>query len=85
MEMDNTELVVYTRDGCHLCDALLDELTQFCSKKPYTFTIIEISGDALLEQRYGTKVPVVTYQGAILCYYFLDTDIIDVYFDTSRN
>lgn len=83
--MDKTELVVYTRDGCHLCDALLDELTQFCSKNPYTFSIIEISGDDLLEQHYGTKVPVVTYQDDILCHYFLDTDLIDVYFDKSRN
>ena len=83
--MDKTELVIYTRDGCHLCDALLDELTQFCSKNPYTFSIIEISDDTLLEQRYGTKVPVVTYQDDILCHYFLDTDLIDVYFDKSRN
>lgn len=83
--MVKTELVVYTRDGCHLCDALLDELAQFCSKHPYTFSIIEISGNELLEQRFGTQVPVVTYQEDILCYYFLDTDLIDVYFDKSRN
>ena len=83
--MPNVELVVYIRDGCHLCDALLHELAQFCAKTSYTFSTIEISGDAYLEELYGTKVPVVAYQDDILCQYFLDTDLIDVYFDKRRN
>ena len=85
MNKDNVELVVYTRDGCHLCDALLEELEQFCSNKPYTFITIEITGNDLLEHNYGTQVPVVTYLETTLCKYFLDTDLIDVYFDKSRN
>lgn len=80
-----TELVVHTRYGCHLCDALLDELRQFCSKRPYTFKTIEISGDAELEELYGTKVPVVSYESDIICHYFLDTELIDAYFDKRRN
>ena len=85
MDNEKYELVVYTRDGCHLCDALIDELGQYCLNNPYTFKLIEISGDERLENFYGTKVPVVTFKEDILCFYFLDTDLIDVYFDKSRN
>ncbi len=83
--MNKTELVVYSRDGCHLCDALLEELAVFCAARPYTFQTVEISGDALLEKRYGRKVPVVVFQGEILCEYFLDTDKIQSYFDKPGN
>jgi len=85
MDMDKTALVVYTREGCHLCDALVDELAQFCSKKPYTFSTIEISYNDHLELRYGSMVPVVTFEENIICHYFLDTDLIDVYFGKSIN
>ena len=83
--MNKTELVVYSRAGCHLCDALLEELDSFCSNNPFNYQNIDISGDSNLEDLYGTKVPVVTYNSVILCEYFLDVDAINVYFDQSRN
>ncbi len=81
--MQKTELVVYSRSGCHLCDALIDELTEFCSGNPFTFTDIDITGKDDLEQLYGLKVPVVTYNDIVLCEYFLDTKAITAYFGIS--
>lgn len=83
--MNTTELIIYTRAGCHLCDALLDELTVFCKSNPFSFQSIDISANEQLEKRYGTKVPVVTFNDTILCEYFLDTEAIDVYFGRGRN
>ena len=83
--MDKVELDVYSREGCHLCDALLEELEIFCTTHPYQYKTIEITGDTNLEALYGTKVPVVSYEGNILCEYFLDTNLIEVYFDKTRN
>lgn len=80
-----TELIVYSRAGCHLCDALLEELTAFCSKNPFSFRIIEISNNDELENLYGTKVPVVTFNADTLCEYFLDTDAINLYFGKGGN
>ncbi|VAW91197.1 hypothetical protein MNBD_GAMMA23-311 [hydrothermal vent metagenome] len=81
--MQKTELVVYSRAGCHLCDALIDELTEFCSNHPFTFRTTDISGKDDLEQLYGLKVPVVTHGDAVLCEYFLDTKAITAYFGIS--
>ena len=82
---NQTQLTVYIRAGCHLCDALLEELEKFCSKQPFIYETIEISNDDELEKRYGTKVPVVEYNGTTLCEYFLDIDAINVYFGQSIN
>ncbi len=81
--MQKTELVVYSRAGCHLCDALIDELTEFCCGNLFTFTTIDISGSDELEKLYGVKVPVVTYNNHILCEYFLDPKAITAYFGIS--
>ena len=81
--MNKTALFVYSRAGCHLCDALIDELTEFCNGNPFTFTDIDISGKEDLEKLYGLKVPVVTYNNTILCEYFLDTQAISAYFGIS--
>jgi len=79
------ELIIFTRAGCHLCDALLDELTAYCSNNPFTYKSIDITGNDNLEQLYGTKVPVVTFDSNILCEYFLDINAIEVYFGRGRN
>jgi len=83
--MDKIELVVFTRAGCHLCEALLEELDLFCSTGPYTFQTVEISGNEKLEQQYGLKVPVVTYEHDTLCEFFLDVNKIEEYFDKAGN
>jgi len=79
------QLTVYTRDGCHLCEALLEELDLFCSENAFSYQKVEISTDNQLEARYGTKVPVVEYQGNTLCEYFLDADAIKLYFGKEIN
>jgi len=48
-------LVLYTRDGCHLCELaanLLDEAG-------VAWRAIDIDGDAALSERYGLVIPVV--------------------------
>jgi len=37
---------------------------------------IDISGDPVLEERYGTQVPVIEMEGRVLCRYFLDADAL---------
>ena len=55
--------LLYSRAGCHLCEdaeAALNALN-------WTYTRIEISGDAELERRYGWDVPVlVRADGTVL-------------------
>lgn len=49
-------LTLYQRDDCHLCDLALEVLAQ--ARAP-EFDSVFIDEDEALEQRYGTRVPVL--------------------------
>lgn len=51
-----SELILFQRDDCHLCDLALAELA--AARAP-AFASVFIDGDDGLEQRYGTRVPVL--------------------------
>jgi hypothetical protein len=51
-----TDLILYQRDECHLCDLALDELS--LARVP-DFDSVFIDGDRELEARYGVRVPVL--------------------------
>ena len=50
------EFILFQRDDCHLCDLALAELAR--ARAP-EFASVFIDGDARLETRYGTRVPVL--------------------------
>ena len=47
---------LFQRDDCHLCDLALEELAR--ARAP-DFESVFIDGDAGLEARYGTRIPVL--------------------------
>ena len=47
---------LYQRDDCHLCDQALELLAQ--ARMP-DFESVFIDDDAMLEARYGTRIPVL--------------------------
>ena len=49
-------LILYQRDDCHLCDLALEVLAR--ARAP-EFDSVFIDDDAVLEQRYGLRVPVL--------------------------
>jgi len=53
------DVVLYTRRGCHLCEAVEDLLPHHAPRA----RIVEIGGDSALERAYGLRVPVVTVDG----------------------
>lgn len=55
----STEVVLYTRRGCHLCDDARAALEELRDQHPHTLRTIDIDADPSLRQRYGWVVPVV--------------------------
>lgn len=53
-------LILYQRDDCHLCDLALEVLAQ--ARAP-EFDSVFIDEDEALEERYGTRVPVLRDEG----------------------
>ena len=55
------KVVLYTREGCHLCDEARKVLGQF-NIVPH---LVDIDQDPALREQFGTCVPVVEIDGRI--------------------
>lgn len=58
------ELVLYTRDGCHLCDESLELLQGYRRWLP-PMRQTNIDSDPTLVEKYGTCVPVLALDGKV--------------------
>jgi glutaredoxin len=57
-------VVVYTRPGCHLCEAAEEVVAAVCAETGDTWTTVDISGDEELTRRFTDEVPVTFVDGA---------------------
>jgi glutaredoxin len=62
---ESLQFVVYTRRGCHLCDAALERLTAARTRHGFGLTVVDVDTDPELVARYDTCVPVVTVNGKV--------------------
>lgn len=65
---------LYVRSGCHLCEAMEEELSTFIASGEIQVERIYIDNDAMLNKLYGERIPVLTYNKKLICEYFLDPD-----------
>jgi glutaredoxin len=61
-------LVLYGRDGCHLCDDARAAL----ERVGYPFEEVDIEGDDALLARYLERIPVIALDGVELYDFFVD-------------
>ena len=74
-------LTVYVRSGCHLCDAMLEELDTSRHQGKFELTVVDILGQPELESCYGSLIPVLCAEGdEEICHYFLDETVLAEYF-----
>jgi hypothetical protein len=68
-------LVVLSRDGCHLCEQMLQELAQLerTGQVPQV-SVVDVDGDPELARQYGLKVPVLLLNGGVICHYTLNSN-----------
>jgi glutaredoxin len=59
------DIVMYTRQGCHLCEQAWKQLEQ--ARRHYSFALrqVDIDSDAQLVSEYGECVPVVVINGRV--------------------
>jgi hypothetical protein len=77
----STELTLYVRHGCHLCDAFREELTQWQSRWQFTVREVDIDSTSTLFDQYDTRVPVLASDSEEICQYFFDPDQLSAYFE----
>ena len=62
---------VYSRQGCHLCEVLVEELLPLV-KGRFRVAIHDIDTREDWKASYDARVPVVEYDGELICQYHLD-------------
>ena len=71
--MQATQLVLYYREQCHLCDAMRKALVAFSRKHQVIEWIeVDIDRDIDLIRLYDTQVPVLCLGETEVCHYFFD-------------
>jgi Glutaredoxin-like domain (DUF836) len=75
-----TSWLVYSRQECSLCDAMLTELAQILSPEAAAQVQVRyVDDDPELEEKYGRRVPVLMADDEFLCAYQLDRDRLAPY------
>ena len=68
-------LVVITREGCGLCDEMLQELAVLEREHSLpSVSVVDVDADPELIRQYGLKVPVLLLDGSVICHYTLNSN-----------
>ena len=69
-------VVLYTADGCALCERALEVLREVRERVPFELEVVDIGGDPELERRYREQLPAVEIDGERAFTYFVDGDAL---------
>ncbi|MHB1421817.1 MAG: glutaredoxin family protein [Gemmataceae bacterium] len=58
-------VVMYTRQGCHLCEQAWLQLEHARQRHGFTLAQVDVDGDPELAREHGECVPVVTIDGKV--------------------
>jgi hypothetical protein len=72
MPAELSALVLYVREGCHLCDQFLVELSVDLGPAVEELAVVDVNRDEELASRFGLRVPVLELGGEVLCEGFYD-------------
>ena len=70
------KVVLYSREGCHLCDVVAEQLQSLQKEIPFEVETVDVDGDPALRDLYGSEVPVVMLEGKKVAKYHLDEDML---------
>ena len=58
-----TEVIIYSKPGCHLCDEATKAILSAGHAELYTVKHVNIEDDPELFARYKNDIPVITFDG----------------------
>lgn len=76
------DIVLYSREGCHLCEHARDVIVSLQKEFPLSLTEIDIDETRSLKKKYGLKIPVVAINGRVVFESKIDTDQLKSYLQT---
>lgn len=67
-------VTVYTRAGCHLCEAAVTAAARIAADTGSAFETVDVDADPEDRAEYGDLVPVIMVNGRMHGYYQVDPD-----------
>ncbi len=74
--MARIELILYYREGCHLCQVMMQALRGLQARLGFELRLVDVDRDPGLSQRYGEWVPVLCRGEQEICHYHLDETVL---------
>ena len=59
----SARVTLYTREGCHLCEAAREVVSRVCADLGEAFDEVDVDGDDELRARFTDEVPVTFVDG----------------------
>lgn len=63
--LTHVAIVLYTREGCHLCEVAHERLETARRVWGFRLTLLDVDSDPATASQYGESVPVVTVEGKV--------------------
>lgn len=77
-----TEVVLFGKAGCHLCDDARAEIEAVRARRGFRLREVDVSLDPVLHARYGERIPVVVVGGREAFEYHVDAQELERLLDT---
>lgn len=77
--MAEAVLTLYSRQGCHLCDEMLEVLRQLQGPGRFGIEVVDVDSDPGLARRHGERVPVLMHGAVELCHHRVDAGALASY------
>ena len=72
-------LTVLSREYCHLCDEMIEQLRTLQGAADFAFEVRDVDEHPALEARFGERVPVLLAGEEELCHYRLDVSALNAW------
>ncbi|MDE2305551.1 MAG: glutaredoxin family protein [Gammaproteobacteria bacterium] len=75
---------LYSRPGCHLCEDMLAALAALPGTAGVPIEVLDVDADPATRARYGHKIPVLLFDGELVCHGRLDAEEVHKALATGR-
>jgi thioredoxin reductase (NADPH) len=75
-----SDVIVYSRRGCHLCEVMLEELDPLCRGRA-NIVVRDVDSKPEWASLYSDSVPVLCYGDTEICRFEIDRKAIRALFD----
>ena len=58
-------LRLLSRPGCHLCDAMREDVDRLLGARPHAWEVVDVDSDPELALRFGESIPILSVNGRL--------------------